>query len=158
MASRTRSKGEKAVSDLKATPGIKGTISFQQLDVTDDASIKAAVEAVESEYGHLDVLVNNAGVASQDPSLRTQLETTFAANVFGAALVYDAFKPLLLKSKSSVLIHVSSGLGSFDLATRKDRFDYDLPYTVYRMSKSALDMLALENYKEKVREGWNLKV
>ena len=126
--------------------------------MTDDKSIEAAVEAVDCDFGRLDVLVNNAGVASQDPLFRTQLQDNFSTNVIGAAVVAAAFKPLLLKSQSSYLIHVSSSMGSFDLAIQKDRFDYNLPYTAYRMSKSALDMLALENYKEKEREGWNMKV
>ena len=48
------------------------------LDVTDEASIRAAAQRVESEFGHLDILINNAGIARGDgqglPS-QTTLET-----------------------------------------------------------------------------------
>ncbi len=158
MASRTPSKGEAAVTELQSTPGLKGTLQFLKVDVTDSASIEAAAKKVEHDFGRLDVLVNNAGIASRDPSLRNQLEATFDTNVIGAAVVAEAFKPLLIRSPKAYLIHVSSGLGSFALTTKKDRFDYNLPYKAYRMSKAALNMMMVEDWKEAQRESWNLRV
>ena len=158
MAARTPSKGEAAVSELQSTSGLQGTLSFLHLEVTDAASIEAAAKKVEQDFGRLDVLINNAGITSRDPSLRTQLETTFNTNVIGANMVTEAFRPLLIKAPKAYLIHISSGLGSFANATAKDDFAYNMPFKAYRISKAALDMMMLEDWKEKNREGWNMKV
>ena len=106
------------------------------------------MQHIESQHGRLDALINNAGVASQSPDLKTRLEDTFAANVVGAALVSDAFKPLLLKSKHAYLLHVTSGLGSFGRATDPDDPHYSSTFTAYRMSKAALNMLMVQDDKE----------
>ncbi|KAL9132556.1 MAG: hypothetical protein Q9175_006266, partial [Cornicularia normoerica] len=100
MASRSLEKGNAASSALQAA-GIKGKVSSIQLDVTDESSIAAAAKRVEKEHGRLDVLVNNAGIYSQAATLKDQLESTLNANVIGAALVAEAFTPLLLKSANA---------------------------------------------------------
>ena len=148
MASRTPSKGAAAANSLRRTPGIIGTISTVQLDVTDDSSIAAAVAYISQSHGRLDALVNNAAVYVQPTvSLRTQLEETFEANVVGAALVSEAFTPLLLKSHRPYLLHVSSGLGSITLAADMTRFDSSIDARSYRMSKAALNMLMMQDAK-----------
>ncbi|CAF9921143.1 MAG: hypothetical protein ALECFALPRED_001719 [Alectoria fallacina] len=137
MASRSIEKGNAACSAIQAA-GIKGTTSSIQLDVTDESSIAAAVKAIESDHGRLDVLVNNAGIASRAPTLKEQLERTFSTNVVGAAIVAEAFTPLLLKSAEPYLLHISSTLGSLSLS---GEFDYGIDARAYRMSKAALNML-----------------
>lgn len=62
MASRNKQNGEKAVTEIQALPGIKGTISTVQLDVTDQQSLDRAAKEVEEKFGRVDVLVNNAGI------------------------------------------------------------------------------------------------
>ena len=147
MACRSVEKGKAAAEDIKAT-GIPGSVSSIQLDVTDQDSIVAAEKYVKEKFGVVDVLVNNAGIYSQAPDLKTQLETTFNTNTIGAALMSHAFEPLLLKSKRGYLIHIGSGLGSMTEAGDPNRFDYKLPATAYRMSKAALSMLAVQDSKE----------
>src|SRR6202041_1375310 len=49
-----------------AAQTIDGTAEALALDVTDPASIAAAAQRVDTEYGHLDVLVNNAGLSHTD--------------------------------------------------------------------------------------------
>lgn len=71
------------------------------LDVTDDAQIRAAADAVTS----LDLLVNNAGVALRDDDLsdRALLERHFAVNVFGIFDLTRAMLPALTESRGTVL-------------------------------------------------------
>ena len=59
LGSRNRTKGETAVRQLGANGG---AIQPQQLDVTDQDSIERLRTHVESVFGHLDVLVNNAAI------------------------------------------------------------------------------------------------
>ena len=143
MASRSLEKGNAAVSAVQAA-GIKGKVSCIQLDVTSESSIATAAKHVEREHGRLDVLVNNAGVASRAATLKEQLESTLNANVIGAALVAEAFKPLLLKSANAYLLHISSTLGSLAISSDPQQLQGGM-YVVYRMSKTALNMLMVQD-------------
>ena len=152
MASRSPEKGAAAAKEVQAS-SIKGKVSSIQLDVTDEASIAAAVKQVEKDHGRLDVLVNNAGIYSKAPTLKEQFETTFQANVTGVALVTEALLPLLLKSSHPYLIHVSSGLGSLSEAADPTNPVYGVDAPVYRASKAALDMLAIQDAKILGKQG-----
>ena len=55
LAARDRERGARAAAEVGAT--------FVQLDVTDDASVEAAIQTIDSAEGRLDVLINNAGIA-----------------------------------------------------------------------------------------------
>lgn len=153
MASRSLEKGEAAATSLVDAAGVKGKISSIQLDVTDQSSIAAAVKQVEKDHGRLDVLVNNAGIVSKAQTLKDQLEITLNTNVIGAAIVAEAFTPLLLKSTKPYLLHISSGLGSLNLASDPQYMAYDLDARAYRMSKAALDMLAVQDSKTLGKQG-----
>ncbi|MCJ1396065.1 hypothetical protein MMC18_008953 [Xylographa bjoerkii] len=152
MASRSVENGNAARDEVQAS-GIQGKVSSIQLDVTDQSSIAAAVKQVDKDYGRLDVLVNNAGIYSQAPDLKTQLETTFATNVIGVALVTEAFTPLLLKSSNPYLLHISSGLGSLALASDPQFPAYGLDARTYRMSKAALNMFMVQDSKVLGKQG-----
>src|ERR1700734_1450170 len=56
LGARSIERGEAAASELGGR--------FVQLDVTDDASVESAVGVIAEKEGHLDVLVNNAGISS----------------------------------------------------------------------------------------------
>lgn len=74
------------------------------LDVTDPAQIRQAAAGVDS----LDVLINNAGIASYDDlSDRTVLERHLAVNLFGMNDVINAFLPLLVRSRGTVVNNLS---------------------------------------------------
>jgi NADP-dependent 3-hydroxy acid dehydrogenase YdfG len=61
IGARSVERGQAAAAELGG--------QFVQLDVTDDASVQAAMHVIDEREGHLDVLVNNAGVsASADVS------------------------------------------------------------------------------------------
>jgi NAD(P)-dependent dehydrogenase (short-subunit alcohol dehydrogenase family) len=112
------------------------------LDVTNDTSIATAVSFVEKTFGSLDVLINNAAVGGLSQDLRTGMTNTFNTNILGPALVSEAFRPLLLKSKNPYSLYISSGAGSLSRTdeTRKITFPGEV---AYRTSKAALNMLAI---------------
>lgn len=77
-----------------------GRVTPLILDVTNAAQIQRAVENVES----LDILINNAGLASYDDlSDRATLEQHLAVNLFGTYGVSQAFLPLLTRSRGAIV-------------------------------------------------------
>ena len=115
------------------------------IDVTDGASVQAAVENLQQEIGSLDVLVNNAGIAgTQRPPAEADvddLETVLATNVVGATRVLHACTPLLEQSVAPVVVNVSSAVGSLTLNASPDAIWSILAYP---MSKAALNMLTIQ--------------
>jgi NAD(P)-dependent dehydrogenase (short-subunit alcohol dehydrogenase family) len=118
-----------------------------QLDVTDDASVKSAVQSIDDGEGRLDVLVNNAGVSSTgDVNGFTALEV-FDTNAIGVIRVTQAALPLLQKSENPVVVNVSSALGSFWAVTNPERRQFHFPSIVYGASKAAVSMLTVQYAK-----------
>jgi NAD(P)-dependent dehydrogenase (short-subunit alcohol dehydrogenase family) len=97
---------------------------------------------VEKEFGRLDVLINNAGLVPKEETLISRLRETFEANTFGPAVVTETFTPLLRKSENARLIFVTSSLGSISEKLDPANWSSPLPVLEYRMSKTALNMLA----------------
>jgi len=88
------------------------------LDVTQDSSIAALRAHVETTYGHLDVLINNAGsyYDAGAQALTTDLAYAHEAlelNLFGAWRMTQTFVPLLERSAHPRIVNVGSAAGSF---------------------------------------------
>ena len=131
-----------------------------QLDVTDQASIAAAAERIRSEFGRLDVLVNNAAISntSKQPGQSVEeysrlnrpsavsldeVRTIWETNVFGTLAVYQAMLPLLREAPSARIVNVSSGAGSLARVA-----DPSFPYRHifgpgYSASKTAMNAMTL---------------
>jgi NAD(P)-dependent dehydrogenase (short-subunit alcohol dehydrogenase family) len=63
MGSRSLEKAKLAIETLhKECEGVKNTVEMVQIDLTSDESIEKAFEQVKASRGHIDVLVNNAGL------------------------------------------------------------------------------------------------
>src|SRR5258708_19735398 len=118
VGARDRAKGEEAAVKLCAE-GIEAAAI--QLDVTDQASINAAVAFIEKTYGKLDILVNNAGISiPEGRALPSELDIdvlkkTYDTNVFGVFAVTKAMLPLLRRSGAGRIVNVSSSVGSLTL-------------------------------------------
>jgi NAD(P)-dependent dehydrogenase (short-subunit alcohol dehydrogenase family) len=81
-----------------------GRVTPLTLDVTDPAQIQRAADQVES----LDVLINNAGIwLFNDLSDRAALEQHLAVNLFGTYGVTQAFLPLLVRSRGTIVNNLS---------------------------------------------------
>ncbi|RVX67752.1 hypothetical protein B0A52_07875 [Exophiala mesophila] len=144
MAGRNEAKLEAARTQIETLGTIKGTLSTLILDVTSEDSIKSAAAWVEDKFGKLDVLINNAAVGSRD--LRACME----ANVWGPWFIAKTFRPLLFKSDSPYSIYVSSVVGLLGpAADPKSPFYKGPPEAAgYRSSKSALNMVMVEEFKD----------
>ncbi|GAA4192466.1 SDR family NAD(P)-dependent oxidoreductase [Microbacterium oryzae] len=124
---------------------------FVQLDVTDDASVESAAARIEGRVGHLDVLINNAGilgeVAAPEDMTADQLRDVYETNVFGLVRVTRAFLPLLRKGTDPSVINVTSGMGSFTLTHDPARVESQYTLAAYGSSKSAVTMLTTQYAK-----------
>jgi len=125
--------------------------SFVQLDVTDDSSVSAAVDTIRVQAGHLDILINNAGilgdVTAPDVMTVDQLRAVYETNVFGVVRVTNAFLPILRQAATPSVINVTSGLGSFTLIHDPERVESQYPLAAYGSSKTAATMLTMQYAK-----------
>lgn len=114
LGSRDLKKGETVASELVAE-GLE--VLPRQLDVTDAESIDRLAAEVEADFGHLDVLINNAAILydTWQRAIGADLGVVHEAletNLFGVWRVCEAFIPLLCKSEHGRIVNVSSGAGS----------------------------------------------
>jgi NAD(P)-dependent dehydrogenase (short-subunit alcohol dehydrogenase family) len=139
VGARSVERGEAAASELGG--------QFVQLEVTDDASVETALGIIASREGHLDVLVNNAGISTTtDVNGQLALEV-FDTNAIGIIRVTQAALPLLEKSENPVVVNVSSALGSFWAVTNPERRQFHFPSIIYGSSKAAVSMLTVQYAK-----------
>ena len=139
MGARSAERGEVAASEVGGR--------FVQLDVTDDASVQAAMEVIDEREGHLDVLVNNAGISPAADIDGPVALTVFDTNAIGVIRVTQAALPLLRKSDNPVVVNVSSALGSFWAVTNPERRQFHYPSIMYGASKAAVSMLTVQYAK-----------
>ena len=142
ITSRDAAKGEAAAQELRS----KGLdVESIQLDVADKASIATAAETISRKHGHIDVLVNNAGIMidafDKAPSQQTidVWRKTFDTNVFGVVEVTQALLPLIRKSQAGRIVNVSSILGSMAANVDPGSTFYNFKIPAYNISKSALN-------------------
>ena len=150
MGMRDRARGEEASSRLR-DEGLD--VRFLRLDVSDDASVRNAFLALEAGTSSLDVLVNNAGIASREAMPPSQVRLTdfkalFEVNLFGAVRVTQAALPLLKAAKSARIVMMSSGLASLTLIKDRTSIYSGVNLMDYTASKAALNAVTVSFAKE----------
>lgn len=91
-----------------------------QLDVTDDMSVKKAIETIVNESHNIDILINNAGYGlsgALEDLLIDEIKLQFDTNFFGLIRVTQAVLPIMRNHGSGIIVNISSGLGRFGIAT-----------------------------------------
>ena len=132
LTSRNAEEGERAARDLG--------VSFHQLDVLSAKSIDALKSHVDTEFGRLDALINNAGILLDriDSILNIpeeKMRTMFDTNTFAPLMLTRAFLPMMIKKNYGRVVNVSSQLGALG------GFSDNTP--AYRLSKLALNGITL---------------
>jgi 2-keto-3-deoxy-L-fuconate dehydrogenase len=125
---------------------LPGSILAYVADVTDDASVRAAVEAAAGDLGGIDVLLNVAGIGAggdvgtnDDDEWRHVLDV----NVVGIARVTRAALPFLQRSSRAAIVNVSSAVAVVGVPNR----------ALYSASKGAVLALSLAMAADHSREG-----
>ena len=141
IGARDLAKGEAAAAELRADDVDARAV---KLDVVSAADIQAAAEFIESEFGVLDVLVNNAGISTEtlgaDSTLTVsdaEIRKTFDTNFFAVIAVTNAMLPLVKKSDAGRIVNVSSILGSLTMHANGSLGEHRM--FAYDASKSALN-------------------
>lgn len=154
VGARNLGRGQEAVKH------IAGDARALRLDVTDATSITAAAKRISTEFGRLDILVNNAAISRTnqrpDESLAEwaqaarpsevsldEVRAVWETNVFGALAVYQAMVPLLRNAPHANIVNVSSGLGSLTWFSDLSRSDRSLFVPTYSASKTALNAMTV---------------
>ncbi|MFD3443502.1 SDR family NAD(P)-dependent oxidoreductase [Microbacteriaceae bacterium 4G12] len=115
-------------------------------DIGDDASVRAAIDAVAERFGRIDILVNNAGIGAQGTVANNdddEWARVFNVNVIGTARVSRAALPWLRKSPSAAIVNTSSVAATAGLPQR----------ALYSASKGAVLALTRAMAADHIREG-----
>ncbi|MCG2613407.1 SDR family NAD(P)-dependent oxidoreductase [Terrimonas sp. NA20] len=137
-------RNEEAAKTVKATLADPSQAAIIILNMQDSDSFNKVHDTILSADGHLDILINNAGVMLEEDLMKNsaasitaqQLKATFEVNFFGPVLLTNRLLPLLLKSKAPRIVNVSTNMGSQQMQAMIP----ELPKTfAYNASKAALN-------------------
>ncbi len=164
IGTRNRERGEEAAAALRHAGGDAHAVT---LDVTDPTVVGDAARQIGARFGHLDVLVNNAGITGsgqvspedavdQNPSTvdLDMVRSVFETNVFGVIAVTNAMLPLLRRSPAPRIVNLSSGAASLAITADPNGPLAGLPSSAaYVPSKTALNALTVQYANELRKDG-----
>ncbi|MDR0839462.1 MAG: SDR family oxidoreductase, partial [Oscillospiraceae bacterium] len=133
---RNADSGEKAIESFK---GLGGRYACFACDISDHASVAAAAEKVYGFYDHIDVLVNNAGIATTTPFLSErgleEWHRVIDTNLHGTAnVVYELAPKMRDGGLGGSIINISS-VGGQRVSNSRDHEN-----SPYNASKAAIDI------------------
>ena len=142
LGSRNKAHGLEAIRKLNGL-GI-ANVETIVIDVADIKSVREAKQELESKISSLDILINNAGIAGEQPQNFSicdleNLRAIFDVNFFGTIQTTQEFLPLLRKSRQPSIINVSSEVSSLTGHSSPDRNPGRDKYHAYGSSKTALN-------------------
>lgn len=147
LGARDSARGEEAAGKLR---GEGLDVRFVAADLNQAAESGAALaRQISEEFGHLDVLVNNAAIFDREdgPASSVGIETlrrTFETNFFGTVAFTQPLLPLLRAAESARIVNVSSGLGSIAINGDPGTPFYHTKFLAYNASKAALNMFTVD--------------
>lgn len=147
LGARDEQRGEQAADKLKQE-GLD--VRFLQLDVNDTASQDAAAKFIADNFGKLDILINNAGIAQDfgvgaSQGTLEQWRTTFETNVFNLVSLTQKLLPLVKKSEAGRIVNLTSILGSLAMHSnpKSPIAGSASSGSAYNASKAALNMFTV---------------
>lgn len=148
LGSRDAGKGEVAAAKLRAE-GLD--VRPLQLDVTNAEDRNAAVKFLDKNFGKLDILINNAGIAETNAwsgnntssTTPEMLQQIFETNLFAPVALTRALLPLLRKSHAARIVNLSSIMGSLTLHSDPKSPIYGIKPFAYDASKAALNAFTI---------------
>ncbi|KIV72067.1 Short chain dehydrogenase [Bacillus mycoides] len=146
LGARNKQLGQQAVESLNVS-----NVSYIQVDISSAQSIQEAIKKIHETTDHLDLLINNAGIALDFHTLPSELniETLrqgFEVNFFGTFQMVQAFLPLLKKSSNSKIINVTTDMASLTMFASGET--HPINTLGYNSSKTAINALTLAFSKE----------
>jgi NAD(P)-dependent dehydrogenase (short-subunit alcohol dehydrogenase family) len=147
MAARDTERGQAAAEKLK---GEGLDVEFLKLDVRSKSDHEAAAKFLDKKFGHLDILINNAGIAAEEfragaASTTTPqvIHDTFETNFFAPIALTQTLLPLIRKSEAGRIVNMSSILGSQALHADPKSPIYEFKTLSYDASKAALNSFTI---------------
>lgn len=134
------------VACLDLNPRVDEPLHGFRADVSDDGSVRAAIDAVVAEFGRLDVVVNNAGIGAQGDVAANpddEWRRVWDVNVGGIVRVTRAALPHLRRSPAAAVVNTGSIAAWAGLPQR----------ALYSATKGAVHALTLAMAADHVREG-----
>ena len=134
-----------AALDLDPSGAPEGALQFQ-VDVTDSAAVKAAVDSAAEQLGGIDIVINNAGIGAQgqvDANDDAEWARVLDVNVTSVARVTTAALPHLRRSEAAAVVNTASIASAIGLPER----------VLYSASKGAVQAMTLAMATDWVREG-----
>jgi len=116
VAARNREKSARAVAELR---GLGVEAEGIEVDVADESSVAALVDATVARFGRLDILVNNAGMNIRKPVERLALDEwrqVIDVNLTSAFLMSRACHPMMKKQGGGKIINIGSMMSIFGAA------------------------------------------
>jgi len=133
LTARKPEAGQAALSKLASQ---KLSAQFHPLNVADPASVAGLHDFLERTFGHLDVLINNAGIIIDEEASGLEVKpatvrTTLETNTLAPLHLAQTLAPLLKRSHAGRIVNMSSGMGALS--------EMGGGYAAYRISKAALN-------------------
>jgi len=146
LGSRDKENGIEAIKKLNDL-GITNVETIL-IDVADINSVRQARQELETKISSLDILINNAGIAGDQPQNFSacdleNLRAIFDVNFFGTVQTTQEFLPLLRKSSQPSIINVSSEISSLAGHSSPNRNPGRDKYHAYGSSKTALNAFTI---------------
>ena len=153
LTARDEQAGNAAVAELVAEGYDAHTV---RLDVANPDDITNLVSYLETTFGKLDVLVNNAGISLEwdgKPTDADKVRRTLEVNLIAPYAITESLVPLLSRSDDARVINHSSLLGS--IGTAEDMWEQVEGFMAvgYSTSKAGLNMLTLIQSKTLASKG-----
>lgn len=138
LGARDIARGEAAVKEISS-----GNVTAAKVDVTDQSTVDMLAQKINSDFGRLDILVNNAAILIDETDFPTKTNLdiarfTLETNLIGSWRLCQAFVPIMRQNNYGRIVNVSSNAGSLEAIAENL---YSPAYSISKVSLNALTMM-----------------